>query len=112
MPTVWVREHPKRRRRFHASPDCRQLRKGPSRGEAQRLLAVDLNDIDIRPCLTCYPDAPRVVIFKAYCPICESRRPCAHNGAVQVIDRAGRHWWAWPDNNQMPYYRRRLVDQP
>jgi hypothetical protein len=106
MRTVWVRDDPKRRTRFHRSPDCRQLRKGPPRGESRPLVAVDLDEVRVRPCKTCYPDAPRIKIRKVYCPECDTKHACPHNGGVVVVDRAGRHFWVWPDANQMPYYRR------
>lgn len=105
MPVVWVRADPKRRTRFHRSPDCRQLTKNPSRGEHHPLVALDLNDVGFRPCKTCYPDAPRVKFRRAYCPTCDSKYACRHNGGVLIIDRAGRRYWVWPDTNQMPLYR-------
>lgn len=106
MPTVWIRDDPKHLRRFHRVSDCRQLRKGPARGKPHRLLAVDLSEVGVRPCKTCYPDAPRISIRKAYCPVCDTKFACPHNGGIQIIDRAGRHFWVWPDTNQMPLYRR------
>lgn len=108
MSTVWVREHPKRLTRFHRTPECRQLTKNPSRGEHHPLLKVELSEVGVRPCATCYPDAPRITIFKAYCPLCDTKNACRHNGGVQVIDRGGRHYWVWPDTNQMPSYRRSM----
>jgi hypothetical protein len=106
MPTVWVRDDPKHRTRFHRAPDCRQLRKTPARGEHHELLAVDLDDVHVRPCKTCYPDAPRIRIFKSYCPICDTKHACQHNGGVEITDRRGRRYWVWPDTNQMPLYRK------
>lgn len=105
MPVVWMRDDPKRRTRFHRTPDCRQLRKKPSRGEPSHLVAADLEDVGVRPCKTCYPDAPRTEVRHAYCSICESRYACEHNGGVLITDRRGRRFWVWPDTNQMPYYR-------
>jgi hypothetical protein len=105
MPTVWMREDPKYKTRFHRTPYCRQLRKKPARGTQHELIEVDLAEIAIRPCQTCYPDAPRVKILKTYCAICESRYACEHNGGVLIRDRGGRRYWVWPDTNQMPLYR-------
>lgn len=106
MPTVWLRDDPKRRTRFHRSPDCSQLTRPPSRGDHHPLVARDLEDVFVRPCKTCYPDAPRTKFRHAYCWTCESKYACEHNGGVLVLDRAGRHYWVWPDTNQMPLYRR------
>ena len=108
MPTVWVRDDPKRRARFHREPTCKQLLKKPSRGEHNELLALDLNEVDVRPCRTCYPDAPALKIRKVRCPACDTRYACPHNGGVLIIDRRGRQFWVWPDTNQMPGYRRTL----
>jgi hypothetical protein len=106
MPTVWMRENVKNQTRFHRTPYCRQLRKGPSRGTPHELIELDLNDVAARPCKTCYPDAPRIKILKTYCTICESRIACEHNGGV-LIHRRVTGWpqYIWPDSNQMPYYR-------
>lgn len=106
MPAVWVRNDPKRRTRFHKSPDCKQLRKPPSNGQHYPLLVLDLNDVFVRPCKTCYPDAPRIKVRRTYCSTCESTYACRHNGGVQITDRAGRRYWVWPDTNQMPLYRK------
>ena len=106
MPTVWMREDPGRRTRFHRSPQCPQLTKNPARGEHHELLALDLNEVFVRPCQTCYPDAPKVNFRKAYCTECHTRRACPHNGGVLITDRRGRSFWVWPDTNQMPLYRR------
>ena len=106
MPMVWIREDPKFRTRFHRHPDCKQLRKPPARGKPRELKHLDLNDVHVRPCKTCYPDVPRIQIFKRYCETCQSPYACEHNGGVQIVDRAGRHYWVWPDTNQMPFYRR------
>lgn len=105
VPTVWVRDDALRRTRFHRSPDCRQLTKPPSRGEHSELLAIDLGEVGRRPCGTCYPDAPRIKIWKSYCWVCESKHPCRHNGGVLITDRGGRRFWVWSDTNQMPLYR-------
>lgn len=106
MPTVWVRGDPKRRTRFHRSPECRQLRKGPAKGEHYELIAIDLAELDVRPCRTCYPDAPKIKIYKRFCHTCNSNYACPHNGGVPVTVRDGRQCWVWPDTNQMPYYRK------
>jgi len=106
MPTVWLRDDPEHRTRFHRVPDCKQLRKKPAKGEPHDLISADLNEVFVRPCKTCYPDAPRIKIIKRYCSICDTKAPCEHNGGVLVIDRIGRRHWTWPDNNQMPLYRR------
>jgi hypothetical protein len=108
VPTVWMRDNPKKRSRFHRSPDCRQLRKAPAEGEHYPLLELDLEEVFVRPCQTCYPDAPRIKIRKAYCPICDTGQACRHNGGVQIIDRQARAYWVWPDTNQMPYYRKTM----
>ena len=107
MPTVWVRSDPKNRTRFHRSPACRQLTKGPARGDGHRLVAMDLDECGVRPCKTCYPDVPRVKIRKPYCPTCQSPLPCEHNGGVRVKRRVtGFPYWVWPDSNSMPLFRR------
>jgi hypothetical protein len=100
-----MRQDPKYRVRFHRTPTCRQLTKGPARGPGHELVALDLNEVGVRPCKTCYPDAPRIEIRHAYCPTCMSAHACEHNGGVQIIDRQGRRYWVWPDTYQMPYYR-------
>lgn len=106
MPTVWMRSDPKHRTRFHRSPDCFQLRKGPARGDGNDLLAVDLENVFVRPCQSCYPDAPRVKMRHPYCFICETPNACEHNGGILIRDRAGRRYYTWPDSNLMPLYRR------
>jgi hypothetical protein len=106
MPTVWMRRDPKRRTRFHRSPDCRQLTKGPARGDGHELIAVDLEDVHVRPCHSCYPDAPRIKVRHPYCYTCGTAHACEHNGGVLIRDRAGRRFYVWPDTNQMPLYRR------
>lgn len=107
MPLVWMRADPKKRTRFHQSPDCRQLTKPPARGEHHPLIACDLENVLVRPCKTCYPDAPRTEVRHAYCRTCESRYACEHNGGV-LIQRRVTGWpqYVWPDTNQMPLYRR------
>jgi hypothetical protein len=110
MPTVWVTANRKRRTRFHRSPDCRQLKKAPARGERQPVQALDLNDVGVRPCKTCYPDAPALKIFKPYCHKCRSPYPCRHNGGIEVVDRRGHRRYVWPDTNQAPYYRAQGLD--
>ena len=100
MPTVYVKADYLHRTRFHRDPGCRDLRKASARGGAGNpLIAVDLEDVQARPCLRCYPDAPHVSIVKAYCVVCDSKHACEHNGGVQIIDRGGRKYWMWPDNN-------------
>lgn len=106
MVRVWVRDDQWQRTRFHRSPDCRQLRKKPSRGTTKTLFSIDLEDVVVRPCLTCYPDAPRLDIIKRYCAICRSRLACAHNGGIEVVTESGRLRWVWPTVNNMAYYRR------
>ena len=105
MPVVWIREDPKFDTRFHSSPDCKQLRKISATGHSRDLVARDLNDVHVRPCKTCYPDAPRLDIIKRYCEECRSRYACEHNGGVYVTLLDGRRRWVWPDSNQMPLYR-------
>jgi hypothetical protein len=106
MPTVWMRQDPKYRTRFHRSPECYQLTKGPARGDNNDLIPIDLDDVQTRPCKTCYPDAPRMKIRHAYCTVCESPYACEHNGGLLIRDRGGRWYWTWPDSNSMPLYRR------
>ena len=107
VPAVWMRADPKRRTRFHRRPDCKQLKKPPARGEHLPLVAVDLENVYVRPCRTCYPDAPHIKVLRRYCSICHSPYACEHNGGIQIVDRGGRHYWVWPDSNQMPFYRRK-----
>ena len=66
---------------------------------------MDLEDVQTKPCRYCYPDAPHLQIHKAYCPICDSKQACEHNGGIFVRDRAGRRWWVWPDQNSLRWYR-------
>ena len=106
MPPVWIRDDPQLQNRFHRSPDCRQLKKKPAKGHPHTLVAKDLNEVFVRPCLTCYPDAPRIKIIRRYCEVCSSAQPCKHNGGVLVTTRIGRQFWVWPDSNLMPLYRR------
>lgn len=103
-----MKDDPLRRNRFHRTPDCRQLKKGPARGPGREVISVDLSEVQVRPCHTCYPDAPTIKIRKLWCPECHTRHACPHNGGVLVIDRADRRFWVWPDTNQMPYYRKVL----
>lgn len=105
MPTVWMRRDPSHRTRFHRHPGCFQLTKGPARGDGHELVAVDLNEVFVRPCKTCYPDAPRTEVRHPWCHICHTPNACEHNGGVQITDRGGRRFWVWPDTNQMPFYR-------
>jgi|SRR5262245_4291804 len=112
MPMVWMRKNEHHKTRFHRSSTCRQLRKRPSRGEPHDLIEVDLDEVDVRPCLTCYPDAPRYDLLKRYCQICDSRHPCEHNGGVAISRRGhGYSFYVWPDANSMPYYRRQARQQ-
>jgi hypothetical protein len=106
MPTVWMRVDAKRRTRFHRSPECRQLRKGPARGPGLPLVAIELSETGVRPCKTCYPDAPTIRLLKRYCYECDTGNPCAHNGGV-LIKRRGHGFpqYVWSDSNQMPYFR-------
>jgi len=102
---VWIRVDPKRKNRFHRLPTCKQLRKRPAQGNPRELVQLDLELVHVRPCKTCYPDAPSTQILKRYCEICESNYACEHNGGVRVTTRVGHHRWVWPDTNQMPFYR-------
>src|SRR5262245_60864134 len=103
MVRVWVRDDAWQRTRFHRDPSCWQLTKKPSRGTTKTLLCLDLEDVVVRPCLTCYPDAPRLNIIHRYCHECRSRYPCTHNGGIEVVGLDGRSRWAWPDVNNMAY---------
>jgi len=105
MPTVWMRRDPSFRTRFHRTKDCFQLTKGPARGPGLELVEVDISEVFVRPCKTCYPDAPRLNLRHPYCHICDSPYACEHNGGVLVTSRHGHRRWLWPDTNQMPYYR-------
>lgn len=106
MVMVWVRDGRVRSARFHRSPDCRNLRKRPARGTVNVLLALDLDEVLIRPCLTCYPDAPRIKMTKRYCLIHDSPMPCEHNGGVLVPMSDGRSRHVWPDSNTYLRHRR------
>lgn len=104
MPTVYLKSDHLHRTRFHRDPRCRELIKPSARGgDGNPVLALDLEDVTARPCLRCYPDAPHIDILKQYCPLCDSRHACEHNGGVQIIDRGGRRYWMWPDNNSFRY---------
>ena len=106
MVLVWIRDNPRGMTRFHRTKDCRNLRKKVARGTPNELLHVDLNDVVVRPCLLCYPDAPRIKVNKRFCDICQSRYACEHNGGVRVTLRDGRSRYVWPDSNLMPAFRR------
>jgi hypothetical protein len=85
---VYVRGTENHRRVFHQDPDCRQLTKKPSRGEPQDLLEVEIADLRFqRPCLTCYPDAPRARAARRFCKKCNTNtaRACRHNGGIKVL---------------------------
>lgn len=110
MPTVYLRADPKHKTRFHRTPNCWQLTKKPSMGDHYELVAKDLEEVFVRPCLTCYPDAPRLKILKRYCPRCDTKTPCPHNGGIAVFTNweayhKGRKLiWVWPDNNYLRRY--------
>ena len=108
MPTVWMRDDSLLRTRFHRDPDCRQLRKKPAHGPGNPIVPVPLEMALVRPCRTCYPDAPFVKIRKAYCSFCESKHACEHNGGVLILDRAGRDLWVWPDANLMRLWKQHV----
>jgi len=109
MPTVYVRADPKYRTRFHRDARCRHLTKRSQSGTNHPLVAIDLEEAQGRPCLHCYPDAPRVEIHKAYCPVCASNYACQHNGGIQIIDRGGRTYWTWPDSNSCRWFRQQTT---
>lgn len=84
MPTVYYRSTSSI---FHKSEDCKQLKKKPARGQDSETLSTDLKDLhNVRPCRTCYPDAPRVKVTRRRCETCNKTYiyPCAHNGGVPV----------------------------
>ena len=84
MPIVFFREGSDI---FHRSEECTQLVKKPARGEPHPVRSADLAVlIRVRPCHTCYPDAPRVKVAKRRCPICNKKtvRACPHNGGMPV----------------------------
>lgn len=105
MPRVWMRDDPKCQTRFHRTQNCRQLRKRSATGHARPLIEVDLEEVFVRPCRTCYPDAPAIRIQHRWCDVCRSNWACEHNGGVYTATRDGRHKWTWPDKNLMPLYR-------
>jgi hypothetical protein len=85
MPTVFVRSVD--RPRFHRNQDCRHLTKPPPKGTAHPVRTVELAElIGARPCLVCYPEAPRAKVVHRSCRICPSKtlKPCEHNGGVLV----------------------------
>jgi len=100
---------------FHREADCYHITKKPPRGERGVPREVDLDEIrDQRPCLRCYPDAPRGKFIKRYCPDCNKShpRPCPHNGGIRVLteyvfrketlyhepgDVVMRERYVWPD---------------
>ncbi len=76
------------RRKFHASPECTQLTKGPATGSSRPVEKIDLGDLyPARPCKLCYPDAPVPRSAHRYCYTCDPgrTRPCEHNGGVRVF---------------------------
>lgn len=84
VPTVFYREG---NQTFHRSGDCAQLVKRPARGEPHPVRTGDLAELfGVRPCKTCYPDAPRFKMVRRYCPKCNVKRTlaCAHNGGMPV----------------------------
>lgn len=65
--------------KFHRSPACRQVK------SYSEVMEYTLDMIGDRlPCLTCFRDAPDPRILHAYCPTCNTFRPCEHNGGVLV----------------------------
>ena len=103
MPTVLVTSWGKS---FHKSPDCGGL------ARFNDLNQISLDEITTqRPCLWCYPDAPRVSFVKRFCNQCNTTRvrPCVHNGGVRVpmrvktgkvstIEDTFVRWiYVWPD---------------
>lgn len=114
MPTVFYKDgNPV----FHKTETCIQLIKKPSRGAAHEVLSTDLADLfGVRPCLACYPDAPRVKIHRKHCPTCNKVRieACPHNGGVHVIIQfktkrkvVNKPFYVWPD--QLYKYERGRV---
>lgn len=112
MPMVWMRES---NTSFHRTEDCKQLQKKPARGNPHPVVEVDLAELNhVRPCKTCYDDAPRIKTARRFCPLCNKSkaRPCEHNGGVRVTtaftttytsllrdpgDEVVRTIWVWPD---------------
>ncbi len=65
--------------KFHRSSYCHQVKKD------SELIEISLEEIGRRtPCRSCFRDAPNADVLHAYCPRCNSFRPCAHNGGVLV----------------------------
>lgn len=64
-----------------------QLVKRPARGQPHPVVARDLAEtFKVRPCHTCYPDAPKINVLRRYCPKCNKGRTyaCPHNGGLPV----------------------------
>lgn len=71
---------------FHGDPECRRIRCGQAARRSTGVSTVMVKDVahTQTPCLTCFPDAPRVRSFHSYCDICTTAQPCPHNGGVLV----------------------------
>jgi hypothetical protein len=70
---------------FHKTPECDRLRAGQAGKKAGQVVGLTLDQLDGRtPCKRCYSDVPRAKIFRPYCHLCDTARPCAHNGGVAV----------------------------
>lgn len=79
----------------HAREDCRGLVLGQRHGRAYDVCEVPLSEVELpEPCLWCFPDAPRVKVWRPLCVECGQKRvlPCPHNGGVLVISRRRGQW--------------------
>lgn len=81
---VYVTDQPNGR--FHVTAECHRLRAGQAATKSSKeIYAITLDELERRtPCRRCFPDAPHVSVHIPYCSICDSSRPCAHNGGVLV----------------------------
>ena len=115
--TVWTTRD--RAGHVHDRPDCLGTKTTEYRTRAE-YVEVDLAQVrNPLPCKRCFPDLPTLRVWHPFCKICNHKRalPCAHNGAVRVIQpRRGQwtgkfgsseydpdsvtyvHRWVWPEN--------------
>jgi len=78
----------------HRTPDCRELT-GNKHGTRKEVREVPLSDLSgPSPCRRCWPDAPRVKIWRPRCVECGQKRvlPCPHNGGVLVRSERRGQW--------------------
>jgi len=96
---VWITNGDPRhdsRRRYHLLPHCYQLQNGVRRHGTTDIVAIPYElSFPLKPCSACTGQY-QPLYFKPYCHLCETWRPCLHNGGVMVKTQVGISW-VWPD---------------